>query len=89
MDTHEIALHLEKATLLQRPRSRQRPPTLAQQLLHRTGALLPAVPLEGQRPRLTHLPSVAAVYDRRWGNDSTLTEALLEVKTARIKFITE
>ena len=42
MDTHEIAFHLEKSTRLQRPRSRQRPPTLAQLLLHRTGALLPA-----------------------------------------------
>jgi hypothetical protein len=30
MDTHAIAIHLEKATRLQRPRSRQRPPTLAQ-----------------------------------------------------------
>jgi hypothetical protein len=28
MDTHEIALHLEIATLLERPRTRQRPPTL-------------------------------------------------------------
>jgi len=42
MDTHEIALHLEKAMRLQRPRSRQRPPTLAQPLLHRTWALLTA-----------------------------------------------
>ena len=41
-----------------------------------------AVPLEVQRPRLTHLPSVAAVYDRRWGNDPALIETPLEVKTA-------